>query len=132
MTPLRAFTVWGLLFAVAFINGAFREFALRRFLSELPAHQTSCAIGISLILLATVLAGRKWPFRSVRQAWTVGFVWLLLTIAWEFIFGHFVMGHPWARLFYDYALWDGRLWILVLVSIVCAPAISLHVNRPRV
>lgn len=132
MTPLRAFAVWVLLFAVAFMNGAFRELALRRFLYELPAHQTSCAIGISLILLATVLAGRKWPFRSVSQAWTVGFVWLLLTIAWEFIFGHFVMGHPWARLFHDYALWDGRLWILVLVSIVCAPAISLHVNRPRV
>ncbi|HPT26709.1 MAG TPA: hypothetical protein PLZ95_09850 [Bryobacteraceae bacterium] len=132
MTWPRALSVWVLLFAIAFANGALREVVLRGFLEELPAHQASCATGISLILLTIVLAGRKWPFLSDRQAWTTGFVWLLLTIAWEFVFGHFVMGHSWQRLIQDYAIWNGRLWLLVLVAILCAPALSRMVNRRKV
>ncbi len=120
-----------LLFAIAFTNGAFREFVIRRFLDELPAHQVSCASGISLILLAVVFVGRKWRFTSGRQAWEIGFVWLLMTVGWEFGFFHFVMGHPWSQLLHDYAIWDGRLWPLVLAGILCAPALSRTVNRRR-
>ena len=126
----RALALWLLLFAIAFANGMLRELVIRRFLAELPAHQASCVIGISLILIAVVLVERSWRFTSAGQAWRVGFVWLWMTIAWEFLFGHFVMGHPWGQLLADYAFWNGRLWILVLGVILCAPAAARKMN-PR-
>jgi len=129
MTPFRAFAVWVLLFVIAVMNGTLRESVFRRFFDELAAHQISCVTGILLILLAVRLAGRKWRFKSTRQAWTIGFVWLFLTIAWEFAFGHFVMGHPWARLVQDYAVWNGRFWVFVLLAILLAPLVSWIVNR---
>lgn len=131
MTRFRAFLVWLLLFAIAFANGAFREGVIRRFLGELPAHQLSCALGTSLILLAVVVVGRKWPFTSDAQAWKIGIAWLAMTVAWEFLFFHFVIGYPWPRLLQDYAIWDGRLWIAVLAAILCAPAVSRALSRRR-
>ena len=124
MTPSRAIAVWFLLFAIAFSNGAFREAVLRPRFSELTSHQLSCFTGIPLILLAVCFAARKWPFRSAAHAWRTGLAWLAATIAFEFVFGRFVMGHPWSRLLHDYAIRDGRLWILVLAAILCAPIIS--------
>lgn len=48
--PVRSFIVWLALFAIAFINGGFREGVMKRVLhiKELPAHQLSCLTGIIL------------------------------------------------------------------------------------
>ena len=54
-------------------------------------------------------------------ALAIGGIWLALTVAFEFLFGHYVMGHPWSRLFHDYNLLEGRLWVLVLVWTFIAP-----------
>ena len=42
-------------------------------------------------------------------------------MAFEFSFGHFVAGHSWSRLFQDYNLFAGRLWVLVLLWLTLAP-----------
>jgi len=57
--------------------------------------------------------------------------WLALTVAFEFLFGHFVMGHSWTTLFQDCNILAGRLWVLVLVWIAAAPANFYRVNRRR-
>jgi hypothetical protein len=124
MTPPRAAALWFLLLVISIANGAFREAVLSPRFSELTAHQFSCATGIPLILLAVCLTARKWSFRSPAHAWQTGLSWLAATIAFEFVFGRLVIGHPWPRLLHDYAIWDGRLWILVLATILCAPIIS--------
>lgn len=124
MTPLRAIALWFLLLVIAIANGSFREAVLSPRFTELTSHQLSCATGIPLILLAVCLTARKWPFRTPAHAWRTGASWLAATIAFEFVFGRFVMGHPWSRLLHDYAIWDGRLWIAVLAAILCAPIIS--------
>jgi apolipoprotein N-acyltransferase len=46
---------------------------------------------------------------------------LLATIAFEFGFGHFVAGHSWSKLLADYNVFNGRLWLLVLVWITIMP-----------
>ncbi|MBE0656835.1 MAG: hypothetical protein IH602_04040 [Bryobacteraceae bacterium] len=124
MTTSRAIALWFLLLVISIANGTFREAVLRPRFSELTAHQFSCATGILLILTAVSLTARKWPFRTPAHAWRTGSAWLASTIAFEFVFGHFVIGHPWSRLLHDYAIWDGRLWIAVLAAILCAPIIS--------
>jgi hypothetical protein len=55
--------------------------------------------------------------------------WLVLTVIFEFLFGHFVMGHPWSSLFHDYNLLAGRVWVLVLIWIAAAPSIFYRIQR---
>jgi len=54
-----------------------------------------------------------------------------LTVAFEFLFGHFVMGNPWEALLHDYNLVAGRVWVLVLTWIAVAPIIFHRIQRRR-
>jgi hypothetical protein len=56
-----------------------------------------------------------------RQFIYVGLMWLFLTICFEFLFGHFVIGHSWHRLLYDYNIFEGRIWLLVLIVTATSP-----------
>jgi hypothetical protein len=121
----RALLVWAALFAVAFANGAFRELVLRRRMGELAAHQLSVVTGITAFGFAIAAAGRLWPFASAGQAWRTGLLWAALTIAWEFVFGHYIMRHSWESLLADYHIWKGRLWPLVLLWVAVAPRLLM-------
>lgn len=61
---------------------------------------------------------------ETRTLLGIGIFWVVITIIFEFVFGHFVMGHPWVKLFADYNLLNGRLWVLVLINNIAAPLIS--------
>lgn len=63
------------------------------------------------------------PEMETPHLFRLGLFWTLLTIAFEFGFGHFVVGHPWSRLFQDYNLAAGRVWIFVLLTLLIAPVI---------
>jgi len=106
---------------IAIMNATIRQLGYSRFMSELRAHQVSTVTGIAFFGLYTWLLGLKWKIQSERQALAIGFIWLVLTITFEFIFGHYVMGNPWSRLLHDYNLLEGRVWSLVLISIVILP-----------
>jgi hypothetical protein len=113
---------------IAILNGMLREFAFARRLSELRAHQLSCVTGVLLFFGYTWVISLKWPVESTRQALAVGIVWLLLTVAFEFVFGHYVVQHPWERLFQDYNIFAGRLWILVLLAVAFLPVIVFKIR----
>jgi len=87
---------------IAILNGIFRGSVFSRWLSELRAHQISCLTGVLLFFGYTWLVSLKWPLEYTRQALTIAVVWLLLTIAVEFSFGHYVAHHFWSGLFRDY------------------------------
>jgi len=48
-------------------------------------------------------------------------IWLIMTIIFEFGFGHDIMKHLWSKLLADYNLLQGRLWVLVLIYTVIFP-----------
>ena len=59
--------------------------------------------------------------RTAREACAIGGIWVTLTLAFEFLAGHYLFGHPWRRLLEDYDLAAGRIWILVLMTTAAAP-----------
>jgi hypothetical protein len=65
-----------------------------------------------------------------RAAWSIGALWLLLTLAFEFLAGHHLIGDSWERLLAEYNVARGRIWILVLVSVLVAPVV-VHAIRLR-
>jgi hypothetical protein len=121
---------WFALLIAAIINGAVREAVYKQSLGELTAHQLSTLIGI--ILFGIIIWGmtRLWPLRASKQAWIVGAVWVSMTICFEFVFGHYVMGNSWQRLLHDYNILEGRLWPLVLVWTLIAPYLFTRLRRP--
>lgn len=112
---------WVPMVFIAIGNGLFREKFLATRLKELHAHQVST---ITIVILFGIyiwkLIGLLQPASS-HQAIMIGLIWLSLTVIFEFLFGHYVAGHPWSKLFHDYNIVKGRVWIFVLIWITIAP-----------
>lgn len=119
----RYLLVWLVLAVVATTNGIVRQATYGKYLPDLAAHQISTFTAIIATSVVVWLIHRVWPLESALQAWIVGVCWLLLTIAFEFGFGHFVAGHSWERLFADYNLIEGRIWSLFLVWVLVLPTV---------
>jgi hypothetical protein len=80
-------------------------------------------IGIAIILLVTMPFLRRARERSPGELARVSAIWLVLTVAFELLFGHYVDRKSWAELAENYAIWRGNLWPLVLASLILAPFI---------
>lgn len=118
---LRYVLAWIPMIFIGIVNGTLRETTYGKHLNELQAHRVSTIIGISLFGSYIWALTHLWRLESSTQAIVIGAIWLGLTIAFEFIFGHYIAGHSWSRLFDDYNLFAGRVWILVLLWIAIAP-----------
>jgi hypothetical protein len=116
---------------IAIINGAIRQFIYRSHMDELPAHQLSV---VSFIVLFGIYVWYIIPWlrlSSAAEAARIGLFWLGVTIAFEFTFGHFVMGHPWSKLLYDYNIIEGRLWVVVLAWTAIAPLVLYRIHNSK-
>lgn len=113
---------------IAIINGLIREGVYGKSVSELTAHQISTVTGLVLFSLYLWLLSRIWKLTDATQAIVLGLTWLALTLCFEFGFGHFVAGHPWSRLFYDYNVFAGRIWVLIPIWTAVAPYIAFRLR----
>ena len=123
MSLPRTLGVWLLILPLMVANGIFREIVLVPALGRRPADVASAAIGIAIILLVTMPFLRRARDRSTAALARVSVIWLVLTVAFEFLFGYYVDLKSWAELVGNYAIWRGNLWPLVLASLVLAPFI---------
>ena len=121
---LRALAVWFLLLVVAIVNGAVRETAFVPGLGTRVAHVVSSLMLSLLILAATWLTAPFVRYESSFDAWTVGVLWLMLTLAFEFLAGRLVFGKTWDVLLADYDIMQGRIWPLVLLVTALAPLLA--------
>jgi hypothetical protein len=64
-----------------------------------------------------------------KQALLIGFNWLVLTIIFEFLFGHYIMGHTWELLLHDYNILEGRFWSFVLLWTFIGPTIIYRISK---
>ena len=112
---------WVPLIFIAIANGLFRENFLAKHLKELQAHQASTATLVVLFGFYMWMIFRIWKPASSQQSLHIGLLWLGLTVAFEFLFGHFVAGHSWSRLINDYNIFEGRVWVVILVWVAVAP-----------
>lgn len=120
---LRYILAWPGMVVLAILNAAARQTGYGRWMNELRAHQTSSVTGIILFGAYVWALSRFWPIRSGREALLIGLIWLVLTVTFEFVFGHYAMKHPWSKLLADYNVLRGRLWVLVLVWVTIAPLV---------
>lgn len=117
----KYFILWFPMIIIAIINGIIRQTVYKIYLDDLSAHQLSVFSAILLFGIYLWVVSGKWRIESSPQSYRIGIMWLVMTISFEFLFGHFVMGHTWELLLNDYNILDGRLWIVVLLWITLSP-----------
>jgi hypothetical protein len=127
----RALLVWGAMLVAASVNGALREALLIETLGDVAGRALSTVVLAALVLLLTCVTLRWIGARTPRDAWTVGLLWLALTLAFEFLAGRYLFGRPWGALLEDYDVTRGRIWILALLTTVAAPRLCLQRGRER-
>lgn len=126
---IRALAVWLFLSVLAVSNGVVRKALLAPRFGEHAGHV------ISTLVLCAVIFGVAWLSSSwmgaerVRDAAWIGVFWVGLTLAFEWLAGHYLFGNSWGRLAADYNVLRGRVWVLVLLATALAPAWAAHVRR---
>ena len=124
----RALAVWLILLTVAFANGAIRELWILPKSGEPVAHAlSSVTLCLAILLLSWFAISWIGPLSS-RDPWTIGGLWVVLTLAFEFLAGHYVFGNPWSRLLADYNVFRGRIWLLVIVTTALAPSLTAYAH----
>ncbi|MBI3188398.1 MAG: hypothetical protein HYZ31_11110 [Gammaproteobacteria bacterium] len=112
---------WFVMLLVSITNGAIRDFTYGQYVDELTAHQLSSLSGIIVLGIIIWIFVKRFPLFSAQQAISIGLMWLTLTIAFEFLFFHYIGGHSWSALLANYNIFNGRIWVLVLIWIAIAP-----------
>ena len=121
---VRGVLIWSGLLVIAVLNGGFRESVL------VPRLGRALGQGLSTVMLSLFILAFGWvttPWigpRTLQDAWAIGGLWVALTLAFEFLGGHFIFGKPWQTLLADYNLFAGRIWVMVLIVTLMTPVIA--------
>ncbi len=119
---LSALGMWFIFVIAAILNATFREVLITPRLGEHAGHVISTFTFMGIILALTYLfLGYLDAELAGNDLLLIGALWLVLTVAFEFLFGHYVMGHSWEKLLADYNILKGRVWVLVLITTFLAP-----------
>jgi hypothetical protein len=116
---------------LAIANGIARQAIYEGHVGDLQAHQISTTTLLAVVALYVWMLQRRWPIETTRTALAIGAVWVVLTLAFEFGFGRYVVGQSWGELLGAYNVANGRVWVLVPLWTLVAPAVMRSIQRPR-
>jgi membrane protease YdiL (CAAX protease family) len=119
----RAAVIWLVIVCFAVSNGILRENILAPRLGETFALPLS---GLTLSIIVFVVAYFSFNFIGAKASTTcifIGIQWVLMTLAFEFIFGLFVADKSWSELLQVFNIARGNLFLLVLVVTLISPSI---------
>lgn len=126
--PYAAILVtWCVMLVVAVVSGGLREKHLAPKLGEhrakLVATPLACLIFFGIIFCFVNVNGMQ----DAGELWATGLMWLVLTVAFEFLFGRYVLKESWETLLADYNIFKGRLWPVVLLTVLAGPYIAAKI-----
>jgi hypothetical protein len=125
----KALGAWLILIAVEFIHGALRTIFLAPRVGDFHARQIGVFIGSLLIVAVACLTVRWIGATSTSSLIGMGVLWLVLTVAFELGFGHYVFGRSWGSLASDYNVLEGGLLPFGLVVLALSPLIAARLRK---
>lgn len=121
---LTSVITWFLFIPIAIANGIVRERLYKSIVGDLTGHQISTVSASALFILLTYLMlGSKVPDLSNEKLLLIGLMWVIMTIIFEFGFGHYVDGASWEKLLTDYNIFKGHVWGVFLLVVLLSPII---------
>lgn len=126
---LYATLTWLGFAVLAVALGTLRVLFLEPLTGEPVAHVSGTLFGcvLFLVIIYRFVAWTNLSAPGARRKSrlvALGLFWTILTIAFEFGFGHYVRGLSWQLLLADYNLFAGRIWVLVLATLYAGPRLA--------
>ncbi len=121
--------VWLLVMAVEFVHGTLRWLFLRPHVGDFRSGQIGVFTGSILFSLVVYLCEPWLDARNNKQRLQVAGLWLVLTVAFEFPFGHYAMGRSWESIEAEYDILHGGLMPLGLLAFGASPWIASKLSE---
>ena len=125
---LKAIGIWLLLLVTAIGNAVFRDKWLVTAIGSAAALPVSGLLLALLILLAAFVSVPVFNASEAKIYGLVGVVWFVLTLAFELVFGHFVMGKPWQEVMQVFSIRKGDLFVVALLSTLVSPWLAARMR----
>ncbi len=121
--------IWAIIALLAIFNGIFRENILATYLGQ---HMALPVSGLILSMIIFTVTYLSFPLLGKHHALTyfvIGLQWVVMTLLFEFIFGHYVMGKSWSDILEVFHIMRGNLFIIVLAVSLISPLLMAKVKR---
>lgn len=128
---LRSLTIWLVLIVAEIAHGILRAIVLVPIVGEFRSNQIGVFTGSAIILLIAYFTNRWIGARRPKETLLVGLIWLVLTVAFEVLFGRLVVGLSWERIASDYNVLNGGLMPLGLLVLFFSPMIASKLRGKR-
>lgn len=120
---LYSLRAWVAMAVLAVLNGGVRELLLIPRVGGYPGHVLSTALlVVAIVVVAFVYFDRTAILHTRSESLTIGVLWVLLTVGFEFVVGY-VEGTPVAVTLAQYDVLAGQVWIVVPITLFVAPLI---------
>ena len=121
---LKTIGIWLIIVILAILNGAIREKLLTPNIGSSIALPVSGLLLSILIVLAAFVTMPFFGSSESKRYILVGAIWFLLTLSFEFLFGHFVTGKSWHEIIQVFNIMKGNLFIVALFTTLISPWLS--------
>jgi hypothetical protein len=128
---LRSLTIWLILICAEIMHGILRAIVLVPIVGEFRSNQIGVFTGSAIILVIAYLTICWIGAQRPKEALLVGLIWLVLTVAFEVLFGRFVLGLSWDELLAGYNIANGGLMPLGLLILLFSPMIASKLREKR-
>jgi hypothetical protein len=125
----RYFLAWFGMMILAVLNGGIRDGLYKSRAGDLAAHQISTLILLALFAAYFRLLSSIWPIASSGQAWTIGLMWLVMTLAFEVGLGRLILGNPWRAVLHEYNILAGRVWVFIPLWTLMGPYVCFRLQQ---
>ena len=125
----RSVLVWFVLIAAEIVHGILLAIALVPLVGEFRSNQIGVFTGSAIILVIACLTIRWIGATQRSELLLVGAIWLLLTVAFEVLFGRVVVGLSWDRIASDYNLLKGGLMPVGLLFLFFSPMLAARMRK---
>ena len=121
---VRSFAVWLIVIAAEILHGIARGIFLVPHVGEFRSSQIGVFTGSTIILAIALMTVRWIGATRTADLLAVGVLWLVLTLAFEMLFGRFVVGASWERISADYNVPQGGLLPFGMLILLLSPLIA--------
>lgn len=120
--------LWLAIALLAILNGIIREKLLMpNFGAQLALPLSALSLSL-LVLAATYLAFPLFGHQTSSIYLAIGLQWVLMTLAFELLFGHYVIGKSWTEILRVFNPLTGDLFLLVLAVTFFAPYLVARIK----
>ena len=125
----KATGIWLVIVVAAIFNGVFREKCIAPWIGADLALPLSGMLLALLVFLITLIFIATIGSTEQKVYLMIGLFWLVLTLSFEFLFGHYVAGKSWKDLIQVFNIRKGDLFIVVLFITALSPWLAAKIRN---